>query len=40
MSGITLWNMDKEPDKAGWDLAAEELRLGWTCPVQEPNMSG
>jgi hypothetical protein len=25
--GITLWNQDKEPDKANWDLATEELRL-------------
>jgi hypothetical protein len=39
MSRITLWNSDNELDKAGWDLAAEELRLGWTCPVQEPDMS-
>jgi hypothetical protein len=29
MSGITLWN----PDKAGWDLAVEELGLGRTYPV-------
>jgi hypothetical protein len=35
MSGITLWN----PDKVDWDLAAEELELGRTCPVQEPDMS-
>jgi hypothetical protein len=27
-SGITLWNPDKESDKAGKDLAAEEVRLG------------
>jgi hypothetical protein len=33
MSGITLWNPDKELDKAGWDLAIEDLRLGRTCPV-------
>jgi hypothetical protein len=30
--------LDKEPDKAGCDLATEELGLGQTCPVQEPNM--
>jgi hypothetical protein len=40
MSWITLWNLDKGSDKVGWDLAAEELRLGWTCSVQEPDMSG
>jgi hypothetical protein len=38
MSGKTLWNPDKEPDKADWDLAAEELGLGRTCPVPEPDM--
>jgi hypothetical protein len=32
-SRITLWNLDKEPDKAGWYLAAEELGLGQTCSV-------
>jgi hypothetical protein len=31
MSGITLWNPDKEPDKVGWDLATEELGLCRTC---------
>jgi hypothetical protein len=36
MSGKTLWN----PDKVDWDLVTEELGLGWTCPVQEPDMSG
>jgi hypothetical protein len=36
MSGIILWN----PDKAGWDIAAEELRLGRTCPVKESDMFG
>jgi hypothetical protein len=36
MSRVTLWNSDK----AGWDLAAEELGLGQTYLVQEPNMSG
>jgi hypothetical protein len=40
MSGITFWNLDKDLDKAGQDLATEELRLGWTCPVQELDMSG
>jgi hypothetical protein len=25
-----LWNLDKESDKAGWDVAAEELGLGRT----------
>jgi hypothetical protein len=39
MSAITLWNLDKEPNKAGWDLAAEDQRLGRTCPIQEPDMS-
>jgi hypothetical protein len=34
MSGITLWNPDKETDKAGWDLAVEELRLGRTCSAR------
>jgi hypothetical protein len=33
MFGISLWNPDKEPDKAGCDLATEELGLGQTCPV-------
>jgi hypothetical protein len=33
MSGITLWNPDKEPDKADSDLAIEELRLGQIYPV-------
>jgi hypothetical protein len=28
MSRITLWNPDKELNKAGWDLAAEVLGLG------------
>jgi hypothetical protein len=28
MSAITLWNLDKEPNKVGWDLAAEDQRLG------------
>jgi hypothetical protein len=32
MSGKTLWNPEKEPHKASWDLAAEELGLGRTCP--------
>jgi hypothetical protein len=40
MSGKTLWNPDKEPDKVGWDLATEELVLGQTCLVQEPDMFG
>jgi hypothetical protein len=40
MSGIRLWNLDKEPDKAGWDSAAKALGLGRTCPVQELDMSG
>jgi hypothetical protein len=31
MSAITLWNLDKEPNKVGWDLAAEDQRLGQTC---------
>jgi hypothetical protein len=35
MSELTLWNPDKESDKAGWDLAAEKLGLGRTCPVQD-----
>jgi hypothetical protein len=39
MSRKTLWNLDKEPDKVGWDLVAEELGLGQACPVQEPDMS-
>jgi hypothetical protein len=35
MFGITFWN----PDKAGWDLAAEELGFGRSCPVLVPDMS-
>jgi hypothetical protein len=35
MSELTLWNPDKESDKAGWDFAAEKLGLGRTCPVQD-----
>jgi hypothetical protein len=38
MFEITLWNPDKKPDKAGWDLATKELRLGWICPIQELDM--
>jgi hypothetical protein len=34
MSRITLWNLDKEPDTNGWDLASEELGLGRTCPAR------
>jgi hypothetical protein len=33
MSGKTLWNPDKEPNKVDWDLVAEELGFGWTCPA-------
>jgi hypothetical protein len=36
MSGKSLWN----PDKVDWDLAAKELGLGRTYPVQEPDMFG
>jgi hypothetical protein len=39
MSGKPLWNPDKVLDKADWDLAAEELGLGQTCPIQELDMS-
>jgi hypothetical protein len=39
MSDSTFWNLEDELDKFGWDLAAEELGLGQTCPVQEPDMS-
>jgi hypothetical protein len=39
MSEKLLYNSDKVPDKADWDLAAEELGLGQTCLVQEPDMS-
>jgi hypothetical protein len=35
MSRKLLWNLDK----VGWDLATDELGLGWTCPVQEMDMS-
>jgi hypothetical protein len=38
MSGKLLCNPNKVPDKARWDLAAEELGLGWICSVQESNM--
>jgi hypothetical protein len=40
MFGITLWNPDKKMDKVAWDLATEELGLGWTCPIQELDMFG
>jgi hypothetical protein len=40
MFRITLWNPNKEPNNVGWDLAAEELGLGRTCPVQESDMFG
>jgi hypothetical protein len=30
----TLSNPDKEPYKVSWDLAAEELGLGRTCPAR------
>jgi hypothetical protein len=40
MSGKTLLNPDVGLDKVGWDLATEDLRIGRTCPVQEPNMFG
>jgi hypothetical protein len=33
MSRKPLWNLDKVSDKTGWDLAAEEVGLGQTCPV-------
>jgi hypothetical protein len=33
MSKKTLLNLDKELDKAGSDLADEELGLGQTSPV-------
>jgi hypothetical protein len=39
MFGKTLWNPDKGPDEVTWDLAAQDLGLGWTCLVQEPDMS-
>jgi hypothetical protein len=34
MTEKTLWNSSKELDKANWDLAAEELGLGRTCPAR------
>jgi hypothetical protein len=34
-----IWNLVSKPDKSGWDIAAEELGLGWICPIQEPDMS-
>jgi hypothetical protein len=40
MSGLSLCNLDKEPDKVDWDLAADELELGRTSPVQQSDMSG
>jgi hypothetical protein len=36
ISGLPLWN----PDKADWNLATNELRLGRTSPVQQPDMFG
>jgi hypothetical protein len=45
MSGITLWNPNKEPDKAGWDLAGvtwdkEEARtcLGWGLDMSDQRL--
>jgi hypothetical protein len=40
MSDFAFWNLEQEPDRFGYDLAIEELRLGWTCPVQELDMFG
>jgi hypothetical protein len=34
MSGFTFKNLKQESDKFGWDLTAEELGLGQTCPVK------
>jgi hypothetical protein len=39
MFGKSLRNPDKEPDKVSWDIALEELMLGQTCSVQEPDIS-
>jgi hypothetical protein len=39
MCGKLLWNPISKSDKSDWDLAAEELGLGRTCPVQEADMS-
>jgi hypothetical protein len=40
MSEKLLWNPDKVPDKADWDLATKELGLSRICPVQRSDMSG
>jgi hypothetical protein len=40
MSDSTFWNPRQDLDKFGWDLAAEELGLGQTCLIQEPDTSG
>jgi hypothetical protein len=40
MSGKPLWNTVSKTDKSSWDLATEELGLGWTCLVQKRDMSG
>jgi hypothetical protein len=34
MSGTYLWNPIACPDKSGWDLVAETVELGRTCPVK------
>jgi hypothetical protein len=31
MSEKTLWNLDKELDKVGWDIDTKELGLSQTC---------
>jgi hypothetical protein len=33
MSGYCFYNPVFGPDKFGWDLVAEVLELGWTCPA-------
>jgi hypothetical protein len=32
MSGYYFYNLFFGPNKFGWDLVAEELELGQTCP--------
>jgi hypothetical protein len=40
MSDYCYRNSVFGPNKSDWVLAIEEVELGRTCPVQEPDMSG
>jgi hypothetical protein len=39
MSGYYYRNPVFGPNKSDWVLAIEEVELGWTCPIQELDMS-